>query len=91
MRMGESGFLRSLLGADQADHFARHRVAARRLLREDRLAVECDLEHSSRRPDHLDLDAGELLLQLSRQTGGSWLVVSDHAELDADLHRAAFR
>jgi hypothetical protein len=43
-------------------------------------------ESSASRRCHLQLGVRELLPNLSRQTGGSGLVVSDDAILDADLH-----
>jgi hypothetical protein len=71
---------------DQPDHFTRRGMAARLPLGEDALAVHIDVEDAARGADHLDLDAGKLLLQLSRQTGGSGLVVSDDAVFDPDVH-----
>jgi hypothetical protein len=50
------------------------------------LSVGDHLETSSPRRDHLQLGVGEALPDLSRQTGGSRLVVSNDAIFDADLH-----
>ena len=55
-------------------------------LGEEEVAVHHDFENAAGRGGQLDLDAGEMLLQLSRQTGGSWLVVSNDAEFDANSH-----
>jgi hypothetical protein len=57
-----------------------------RPLGEDQHVVHRHLEHSTRRRDQLDVGIGIRLLQLSRQTGGSGLVVSDDAELDTHMH-----
>jgi len=72
--------------SNQLQYLSRARVTREGLLGKDEVAVERDLEDAAGRADHLDLRAGERLLQLSRQTDGSWLVVSDDAELDAYLH-----
>jgi hypothetical protein len=53
---------------------------------EDWLAIHQHFESTSPRRDHLDLRAGEALLDLRRQTGGARLVVSNDAVFDADLH-----
>lgn len=67
-------------------------MASHLLLREDRLSIHRDFEHATGGGGQLDLDSGEVLLQLSRQTGGSWLVVSDDAEFDPNAHgRLAIR
>lgn len=61
-------------------------MATQRLLGEHRVAVHGHLEDSPRGLDQLGLDTGKLFLQLSRQTGGSGLVVSNDAVFDADVH-----
>ena len=53
---------------------------------EHRLTVDGDLESPAARWSHLQLRIREPLPNLSRQTGGSGLVVSDDAIFDADLH-----
>ena len=58
----------------------------RGLLREHQVAVHCHLEDSAGGRHQPDFGVGELLLQLSRQTGGSGLVVSDDAVFDDDPH-----
>jgi hypothetical protein len=50
------------------------------------LAVDCHLEQSAGRLDQTDLGFGEVLLQLSRQTGSSGLVASNHAVLNGHIH-----
>jgi hypothetical protein len=64
-------------------------MAPERLLGEEQIPVHCDLEHPARGGDEPDLGVRERLLQLSRQTGGSRLVVSDDAKLDRNAHDAA--
>jgi len=61
-----------------------------RLLREDELAVDGDLEDPASRLDELDLDVGVERLQLGGQTDRLGLVVSLHAVLDRDLHRCSW-
>lgn len=61
-------------------------MAAGRLLGEDEGSVDDDLESSSGRVDQLDAGFGIPILECSRQTGGSWSVVSDDAVLDRDMH-----
>lgn len=57
-----------------------------RPLGEDQRVVHRHFEDSTGRRDQLDVGVGIRLLQLSRQTGGSGLVVSDDAELDTHMH-----
>jgi hypothetical protein len=57
-----------------------------RPLGKDEIAVHGHLEHPAGRGDETDLRVGPFLLQLSRQTGGSGLIVSDDAELDDHAH-----
>src|SRR4051794_38564842 len=61
-----------------------HRETPHRLLREQQLVAPGDLEDAAAAADHPRLDT-EPLPQLRRQTGGSGLVASGGAELDADL------
>jgi hypothetical protein len=70
----------------EADDLFRLGMAARRRLGKEGTAVHCDLENATRGSHQLDLHIGKLPLQLSRQTGGSGLVVSDDAVFDADMH-----
>jgi len=60
--------------------------ASELLLGEDQVVAHRDLEDSTMAADQLRLDA-ELLLDLGRQTGGAWVVVSDRAVLDGDVGR----
>jgi hypothetical protein len=62
------------------------REAAQGLLGEDQVVPDRDLEDASAAADELGLDA-ELLLDLSRQTGGAWIVVSARAVFDGDMGR----
>jgi hypothetical protein len=55
-------------------------------LGEDQVSVHLHLEDAPRRRYQLDLRVGEFALELGRQTGGPWLVISDYAVLDDDLH-----
>ncbi len=54
-------------------------------LRVDERSVDVDVEDASAAGDQLGLDA-ELLLDLCRQTGGFWLVVSGRAVFDLHFH-----
>jgi hypothetical protein len=62
---------------------ARLGEAAQFLLGEDKVVADGDLEDASVATDQLGLDA-ELLLDFSRQTGGTGVVVSARAVLDGD-------
>ena len=53
---------------------------------EDRITVAEHLESPFAGRNQLDLDAGIMIPELSRQTGGSGLVVSKSTVLDADFH-----
>jgi hypothetical protein len=55
-------------------------------LLENRYAVAADLEPSATGRDQLDLGVGPLFGELSRQPGGSGLIVSKSAVLYRDLH-----
>jgi hypothetical protein len=61
-------------------------VAAERALGKDEIAVHRDLEHAAGRRHQAELRVREQLLQLSRQTGGSRLIVSDDTILYDDAH-----
>ena len=62
-------------------------MAAQRLLGKEEAAVDRHIEHPARGFHLSDLGIGESLFQLSRQTGGSGVVVSNDAVLDRDEHR----
>jgi hypothetical protein len=66
---------------------ARLRVPVQGVLREDHLAIEADLKAATTAGPKCDpLDhMGPAFEELGRQTGGSWAVVSDDAELDLEL------
>ena len=61
------------------------RKPADRFLRKDRLAVHDDFEHASAAWRQRRFSA-QFLQQLGRQTGSPWLVVSEDAVADLDLH-----
>jgi hypothetical protein len=61
-------------------------VATGSFFGKDQLAIGGNLEYTAGRLDQTDFRAGEYLLQLSRQTGGSGLVVSDDAVLNGHIH-----
>jgi hypothetical protein len=61
-------------------------VAPCRFLGEHEHAVDGHLEESARRLEQPDCGIRKGLLELSCQTGGSWLVVSDNAVLDRHVH-----
>jgi len=48
--------------------------------------VRHDFEPPAPRGDQLDVCGGPSVPELSRQTGGSWLVISEGAVFDSDLH-----
>src|SRR5262245_14286014 len=75
----------SLRGADQPLDLSFLGEPAQRLLREDLLTVDRDLEDAAARAHQRGLDA-ERLLQLGRQTGGPRLVVSLRAVFDLEFH-----
>ena len=52
---------------------------------EDHLAVGFDVEDPFTPGDQLRIDS-EAVFDLGRQTGGAWLVVSNLAVIDGDLH-----
>jgi len=53
------------------------------LLGEDRLSIQVHLKNSTRAFDQLRLDA-ETISEVVRQTGGSRMVVSNHAVFDRE-------
>jgi hypothetical protein len=61
-------------------------VPPERALGEDHYVVHRHFEDATGGRDQLDVGIGIRLLQLSRQTGGSGLVISDYAELDSHMH-----
>ena len=74
----------------QRKYLTGHGMAPHGPLGKDQRFIRRDIEDAAGRRNHLHLGIGERLTQLSRQTGGSGLVVSDDAILDADPHRNAF-
>jgi hypothetical protein len=71
---------------DQLQDLSGRGVAPEGLLGENQLAFHRDFEDAARRRDQPDVGVGDLLFQLSRQTGGSRLVVSDDAVFDNHAH-----
>jgi len=71
---------------EELQHLAGLGVPPERLLGEDAPAVDLNLEHPARGLDQLDLGLGIRLANLSRQTGGSRLVVSNDAVFDCHAH-----
>jgi hypothetical protein len=75
--------------AAQRGHFVENlalgREAAFLFLREDGFAVDRDDEDSSAAADDFAVDP-EFPFDLSRQTGGSWEVVSNAAVVDSNVH-----
>jgi OmpA family protein/thrombospondin type 3 repeat protein len=61
-------------------------VPAKRLLGEKQLVVDGDLKYTTGRRNQLHVDAWNPVPQLSRQTDGSRLVVSNDAVFDANTH-----
>jgi hypothetical protein len=61
-------------------------MAAGLPLRKDQLAVSHDLEDPAGAFDQLDRQVGKTRLELGRQPGGPWLIVSNDAVGDLDLH-----
>ena len=54
------------------------------------MAIDCDLEDSSRAFNEFDLDPIEGTLELGDQTGRLRMIVSLHTELDLDIHGCSF-
>jgi hypothetical protein len=67
------------------ENLALGREAAFLFLREDDFAVDRDDEDSAAAADDFAVDP-EFALDLSRQTGGSWEVVSNAAVVDSNMH-----
>jgi hypothetical protein len=66
-------------------------VPASGLLGVHQLSVDRYLEDATRGLNQTNVDARVRLVQLSRQTGGSGMIVSNYAVLNRDLHRNALR
>jgi hypothetical protein len=86
--LAESAEDGGLVAVEDAVDLARLREAAGRELGEDEHVVLLHLEAASiGRDQEQGLDVAlETLEQLFRQTDGPWLVVSDRAVADLDLH-----
>jgi hypothetical protein len=75
---------------DRAYHLTRIGEPALTLFREDELSVDLDLEDAVFALDEACV-CSELAAELGRQPGGTWLVVSNDAILDRDVHCGSFR
>lgn len=75
--------------SDQLHDLAGFRVAPQLRLLEDRPLIHNHLEATAPRWDQFDRRLGVTFPKLSRQTGGSGLVVSIRAVLDGDGHRSS--
>ena len=73
-------------GVEKFSDFARFDVPAELRFLEYRFTVAEDFEPPAARRNQINFYAGIVVPELSRQTGGSGLVVSKSAVLDADLH-----
>ena len=71
---------------NESRDLARSRVSAEPRLFEDRHSIQHHFEPSASRWNQLDLCVRIPLPRLSRQTGGSWLIVSKSTVFDGDLH-----
>jgi len=71
---------------EEVQHLTWLGVPPERLLGKDGPPVDLDLEHPAGGLDQLDLGLGIRLANLSRQTGGSRLIVSDDAVFDRHTH-----
>jgi len=71
---------------EQSHDLSRLGVSSERLLGENEATVSRHVEHPARGLYQAELRIGKGLFQLSRQTGGSGLIVSNDAILDRDEH-----
>ena len=55
-------------------------------LPENRIVTEKYFEPAAESRSHLDFGVGKTASDFVRQTGGTWLVVSNHAVFDSDFH-----
>lgn len=70
----------------RGNNFARLGVPTQLRFFENRDAIGHDFETTTSRRNHLQLRRRKTLSNFCRQTGGTWLVVSNDAVFDADLH-----
>src|SRR2546426_12801243 len=71
---------------DQSHDLSRLGVASERLVGKNEAPVHRHVEHPARGFNETNLSIGNGVFQLSRQTGGSGLIVSNDAVLDRDEH-----
>jgi hypothetical protein len=74
------------LRVEKLPDLARFDVSAELRFLEYRLAVAEDFEPAAPRWNQINFYTGIVVPELSRQTGGSGLIVSNDAVLDADSH-----
>ncbi len=74
---------------DESQHFPRFGVPAKGSLGIEQVAVYLDFEPPTGRFYQAQFRVRIVLLQLGRQTGGPWLVVSDYAVFDGYQHGAS--
>ena len=79
----------SCAGRGQAQNFVRSGYAPGLLVRENRLAVDFDVEHAKSAHAKFDLHAGVLFQFLFQAHGLMAGVRSKNAALDLDVHRSA--
>lgn len=70
----------------QAEDFTWLGMPIQGSFREDQFPINCDLKHTARTSDKLNVGVGERFLDFSRQTGSSRFIVSDCAVFDRDPH-----
>lgn len=73
----------------QLQHLPRRGMPTAGPLGKDQGAIHRHLEHAARGLHQAHLRLGEELSKLGRQTGGPWLIVSNNAVFDGDLHDGA--
>ena len=79
---------RVLLAANDLRHLSIIRKTAKGSFRKHEITIDDDLEDPVRALDQLRRCL-KLSVQFGRQPGGPWLVVSDDAVFDRDIHRAS--
>jgi hypothetical protein len=85
LRTHNSWFVRLRSTSDAFRHFSIVWKTPERTLREDKVTIHDDLEYTVRTLDEAR-QGSELPVQFGRQPGGPWLVVSNDAVFDRDVH-----
>lgn len=78
--------MRRAVRSQQRYDLAGVRVSPGLLLRKDERAIALHLEYPTAPLEEIDSRIGESRVDLGRQTGGPWFVVSDDAVSDGDVH-----